>query len=156
MNSSPPNQGRRRFLASAALAASAAPISALATPPAIHVPPHSGIEPFFGRHQSGIATPQQRATYFMSFDVVSPKREDVIALLQRWTEAAAKMTQIAARSEANADATQIPEDSGATVGLPASRLTLTFGFGPGLFEKDGADRFGLKTKRPEALADLPR
>jgi deferrochelatase/peroxidase EfeB len=155
-DSSPPNQGRRRFLASAALAASAAPISALATPPAIHVPPHSGTEPFFGRHQGGIATPQQRHTYFMAFDVVSPKREDVIALLQRWTEAAAKMTQGAARSEANADATQIPEDSGATVGLPASRLTLTFGFGPGLFEKDGADRFGVKAMRPEALADLPR
>jgi deferrochelatase/peroxidase EfeB len=155
-DSSPPNHGRRRFLAGAALAASAAPLSALATPPAIHVPQHAGIEPFFDRHQGGIATPQQRHTYFMAFDVVSPRRDDVIALLQRWTEAAAKMTQSPAQSELNADATQIPEDSGATVGLPASRLTITFGFGPGLFDKDGADRFGLKAMRPDALADLPR
>jgi deferrochelatase/peroxidase EfeB len=120
------------------------------------MPPHSGVEPFFGRHQGGIATPQQRHTYFMTFDVVSPKREDVIALLQRWTEAAAKMTQSPAQNELSADATQIPEDSGAAVDLPASRLTLTFGFGPGLFEKDGVDRFGLKAVRPDALADLPR
>jgi deferrochelatase/peroxidase EfeB len=35
-------------------------------------------------------------------------------------------------------------------------LTLTFGFGPGLFSKDGLDRYGLAAKRPEALVDLPK
>jgi deferrochelatase/peroxidase EfeB len=47
-------------------------------------------------------------------------------------------------------------DSSETLGLPAARLTITFGFGPGLFEKDGKDRYGLAARRPEALADLPR
>ncbi len=47
-------------------------------------------------------------------------------------------------------------DSAETIGLDAARLTITFGFGPGLFEKDGKDRYGLAARRPEALADLPR
>jgi len=34
-------------------------------------------------------------------------------------------------------------------------LTLTFGFGPDLFLKDGTDRFGLGSRRPEALQSLP-
>jgi len=31
-------------------------------------------------------------------------------------------------------------DSSETLGLPAARLTITFGFGAGLFEQDGKDR----------------
>jgi deferrochelatase/peroxidase EfeB len=34
-------------------------------------------------------------------------------------------------------------------------LTITFGFGPTLFERDGEDRFGLVARRPEALAEIP-
>ena len=47
-------------------------------------------------------------------------------------------------------------DSGDLVGLAPSRLTITFGFGPGLFVKDGQDRYGLAPKRPAALIDMPR
>ena len=42
------------------------------------------------------------------------------------------------------------------MGLPASGLTLTIGFGPSFFEKDGKDRFDIASKRPAALADLPK
>ncbi|CAM2156064.1 deferrochelatase/peroxidase EfeB [Pararobbsia alpina] len=48
------------------------------------------------------------------------------------------------------------EDSAEALGLGASRLTLTFGFGPTLFTRDGADRFGIAKRRPDALVDLPR
>ncbi len=41
-----------------------------------------------------------------------------------------------------------PEDTGEAVGHLPSRLTITFGFGPGLFERDGEDRFGLAAQRP--------
>ena len=33
---------------------------------------------------------------------------------------------------------------------------MTFGFGAGLFEKAGHDRYGLAARRPAALVDLPR
>ncbi len=47
-------------------------------------------------------------------------------------------------------------DSGDVLGLGAAGLTITFGFGPGLFTSDGKDRYGLATRRPAALVDLPR
>ena len=43
-----------------------------------------------------------------------------------------------------------PTDTGEALGLSASGLTLTFGFGPTLFEKDGKDRFGLEDRQPAA------
>ena len=49
-----------------------------------------------------------------------------------------------------------PRDTGEAGGLSAARLTLTFGFGPGLFrDGDGRDRFGLADRRPRALERLP-
>ncbi len=48
-----------------------------------------------------------------------------------------------------------PDDTGEAFDLSPARLTLTFGFGPSLFEKDGEDRFGLAERRPAALAPLP-
>jgi deferrochelatase/peroxidase EfeB len=39
--------------------------------------------------------------------------------------------------------------------VPPSQLTVTFGFGAGLFIKDGKDRYGLAGKRPAALVDMP-
>ena len=47
-------------------------------------------------------------------------------------------------------------DSGEALGLSPARLTVTFGFGAGLFSRDGQDRYGLAARRPEALVDLPR
>ena len=48
-----------------------------------------------------------------------------------------------------------PDDTGEAFDLSPARLTLTFGFGPSFFEKDGQDRFGLADRRPDALAPLP-
>ena len=49
-----------------------------------------------------------------------------------------------------------PDDTGEAIGLPPGGLTLTFGFGPGLFrDAHGRDRFGLADRQPEALRDLP-
>jgi deferrochelatase/peroxidase EfeB len=49
-----------------------------------------------------------------------------------------------------------PDDTGEAIGLPASGLTLTIGFGPTLFETaDGTDRFRLAARRPAPLAALP-
>jgi deferrochelatase/peroxidase EfeB len=105
------------------------------------------VVPFHGPHQGGITTPQQAHTYLAAFDLTTASRDEVKALLAAWTEAAARLT---------AGQPADPNDSGDTIGMPPARLTLTFGFGPGLFEKDGHDRYGLAARRPPALADLPR
>ena len=54
------------------------------------------------------------------------------------------------------DVTVEGPDGGSALGLSPKRLTITFGFGAGLFSKDGSDRYGLAAKRPAALVDLPK
>ena len=105
------------------------------------------VEPFHGAHQAGIVTPQQGHTYFAALDLQTTKRDDVVRLLHAWTDAAARMT--------SGEMAAAP-DSTEALGLPPARLTVTFGFGAGLFEKDGHDRYGLASRHPAALADLPR
>jgi deferrochelatase/peroxidase EfeB len=107
---------------------------------------YAGTEPFYGPHQGGIATPPQAHTYFATFDVTTDKRDEVRALLQRWTQAAANLTQ---------GKPALPTDSGEALGMEPARLTITIGLGPGLFTLDGKDRFGLAAHRPPALVDLP-
>lgn len=102
--------------------------------------------PFHGEHQAGIATPQQSELAFAAFDVTTSSRAALRQLLERWTMAAVALT--AGRPFA--------PDSGEAAGLPPARLTLTFGFGPSLFERGGRDRFGLAPLRPPALEPLPR
>ncbi|MEU9127263.1 iron uptake transporter deferrochelatase/peroxidase subunit [Kitasatospora sp. NPDC048540] len=113
--------------------------------------------PFYGDHQSGIATPVQDRLHFATFDVVTTNRDALVRMLKEWTKAAAAMTggrEVGTGASGLAEAP--PDDTGEALGLPSSRLTLTMGFGPTLFEKDGVDRFGLKAKRPEALIELPK
>ena len=113
-------------------------------------------EPFLGPHQGGITTPQQRHVCFAAFDITTRQRDDIAALLRGWTAIAQRLTQGSALPLATANPASIPADGGSALGLSPARLTVTFGFGPGLFTKDGADRFGLAARRPEALVDLPR
>jgi deferrochelatase/peroxidase EfeB len=113
--------------------------------------------PFHGARQAGIVTPAQDRLHFAAFDLTSSSRADLVALMQAWTAAAAQMTQghpVGGGTATPYDAP--PADSGEALGLPPSRLTLTFGFGPSLFrDRDGHDRFGLADRRPEALRPLP-
>jgi len=146
---------RRGFLGAAvgALGGVGLAGSALATPPRAMAGPGllSGHgEPFYGAHQGGITTPAQKHLYFAAFDIITDKRADVEDLLRRWTEASARLT--AGLPLAGGDgADQAPGDSGEAEGLGPERLTLTIGFGAGLFGK-----LGLAAHRPEALIDLPR
>jgi deferrochelatase/peroxidase EfeB len=146
-----PFASRRAFLGAAAgLVAAARTAGAAGTVP---VSP-SAVEPFHGEHQGGILTPIQRHTYFAAFDLTTAKLSDVVSMLKAWTQASARLTAgetAAPLSDRNGPAA----DGGAALGLGASRLTLTFGFGAGLFSKDGKDRYGLSSRRPEALVELP-
>jgi deferrochelatase/peroxidase EfeB len=114
------------------------------------------VEPLCGEHQGGITTAAQGHSYFAALDLETERRDDLIRMLRAWTEAAARMTAGRSAAPFGANAAIPGADTGETLGLPPSRLTLTFGFGPGLFQKDGKDRFGLAAQRPAALVDLPR
>ncbi|WP_299051903.1 iron uptake transporter deferrochelatase/peroxidase subunit [uncultured Nocardioides sp.] len=115
--------------------------------------------PFRGEHQAGIVTPAQDRLHFAAFDVTTDDREALVALLTAWTAAAERMTTGGPAGpvgpvEGSADLP--PDDTGEAIGLPASGLTLTFGFGPSLFrDADGRDRFGLADRLPASLKDLP-
>ena len=115
----------------------------------------SHTEPFWGAHQGGIITPPQRHTYLAALDLDTEKRDEVMRLLRAWTTAAARMTRGEPVPPTERDAATVLPDSGEAHGLPPARLTLTFGFGAGLFLKDGKDRYGLAAQRPPALVDLP-
>jgi deferrochelatase/peroxidase EfeB len=114
---------------------------------------------FHGEHQAGIVTPAQDRLHFAAFDVRTEDRDELVSLLQRWTEAAARMTAGLDAGEIGAvgGASNLPpDDTGEAIGLPPSGLTITFGFGPSLFrDADGKDRFGLADRQPEVLRDLP-
>jgi deferrochelatase/peroxidase EfeB len=115
--------------------------------------------PFRGEHQAGIATPVQDRLHFSAFDVRTEDRSELVTLLKAWTRAAERMTQgIDAVDLGSYPAVREspPGDTGEVVGLPPSRLTLTIGFGPSMFERGGKPRFGLAGRRPAALVDLPK
>lgn len=140
--------GTAGFVATGARGATQPEESSPAAPPEAY--------PFHGQHQAGIVTPAQDRLHFAAFDLTTTSRDDVIALLTAWTAAAAEMT---AGRPVGGDPTSYdspPNDTGEAQGLPAARLSITFGFGPTLFrDASGADRFGLAARQPAALTRLP-
>ncbi|MGY1686146.1 iron uptake transporter deferrochelatase/peroxidase subunit [Geodermatophilus sp. SYSU D00867] len=115
--------------------------------------------PFHGEHQAGIVTPAQDRLHFVALDVTTDSRDDLVALLRDWTEAARRMT--AGRDAGPVGAVDgeryaPPDDTGEAIGLPPSGLTITVGFGPTLFTTaDSRDRFGLAARGPAPLVELP-
>ncbi|MBH0122399.1 deferrochelatase/peroxidase EfeB [Rhodococcus sp. CX] len=113
-----------------------------------------GVVPFHGEHQAGIVTPAQDRMHFVTFDVTTRDRDELIDLLKTWTAMAERMTAGLEATEDGATgdgAYHPPSDTGEALDLDASQLTLTIGFGPSLFD----DRFGLADLKPAALQDLP-
>ncbi|SFS01316.1 deferrochelatase/peroxidase EfeB [Microbacterium sp. cf046] len=114
---------------------------------------------FFGLHQAGITTPVQDHMHFAAFDMMArTDREDLISLLQDWSYAASRMTrglEVSATGAVGGSPEAPPDDTGEALGLTASGLTITFGFGPTLFTVDGVDRFGIADRRPTVLERLP-
>ncbi len=159
----PRRRTRRSLLAAAALAAAGAGLGARG---AVTAGPRSGqgnrgadaagddTEPFWDTHQGGITTRPQAHTYAAAFDLVTDKRDALVAMLRAWTAAAASMSG-ALPAPPGQDAGGPVADSGEALGQAAARLTVTFGFGAGLFSKNGIDRYGLAAQLPPALVDLP-
>jgi deferrochelatase/peroxidase EfeB len=112
----------------------------------------TGSVPFYGEHQAGIATPAQDRLHFAAFDLLTEDPAELRELMREWTVAASEATAGEMVGDVNDVPLAPPEDTGETVGLLPSRLTVTFGFGPSMFDKPG---LGLRGKRPAALQPLP-
>jgi deferrochelatase/peroxidase EfeB len=130
-------------------------------------PPASSTEPFYGRRQSGIITDTQQHTVLAAFDLNTTSRQHVAEVLQRWSDLAAQLTQGQSATiplyepadavGAYADTTQKSTTSDSLEAWQAgpNRLTITIGFGRGLFLSTGTDRFNLAAKMPPQLVELP-
>jgi deferrochelatase/peroxidase EfeB len=147
---------RRRLLASAGVGAAGIGLGGaagyLVGTESAEASDGTGSVPFYGEHQAGIATPAQDRLHFAAFDLVDSSPAALRELLQEWSAAAAEMTAGQMVGDVNEMQLAPPDDTGETVGLLPSRLTVTIGFGPGLFERRG---LGLAGKRPAALGELP-
>jgi len=112
--------------------------------------------PFHGEHQAGIVTPAQDRLHFAVFDLpASVSRQELISLLTDWTAAAARMTAGLGAGPAGPTTGAYdapPDDTGEAIGLPPAGLTITFGFGPSLFDHD---ELGIAARRPRLLQRLP-
>ncbi|GGL50837.1 Dyp-type peroxidase [Planomonospora parontospora] len=121
-----------------------APVSATApgsAPASAAAPGGTAAEPFHGVHQAGIATAPQAHAAFVGLDLLPGTGREALARMMRL------LTDDARRLTAGRPALADTEPELAA--LPA-RLTVTFGFGPGLFAAAGAEHL-----RPEAVAPLP-
>ncbi|HEX3735205.1 MAG TPA: iron uptake transporter deferrochelatase/peroxidase subunit [Solirubrobacterales bacterium] len=146
---------RRRLLASAGLGAAGLGLGGVGYvvgQDSAEASGSSGSVPFYGEHQAGIDTPAQDRLHFAAFDLLTENRAELREMMREWTVAAAEMSAGQMIGDVNGELLAPPDDTGEAVGLPASNLTVTFGFGPGVFEKRG---LGLAGRRPAALRELP-
>ncbi len=130
-------------------------------------PSASSVEPFYGRYQSGIVTDTQQHTVIAAFDLNTTARQHVVEVLRRWSDLAAQLAQgesvtvpiydppgvVSAYQNTTAKSTT--SDSLDAWQAGPNRLTVTIGFGRGLFLHNGVDRFGLAAKMPPHLVELP-
>ncbi|MCP1312410.1 iron uptake transporter deferrochelatase/peroxidase subunit [Paenibacillus tyrfis] len=110
--------------------------------------------PFYGTRQAGIVTPQQQYVCFAAFDILHQDAGQLLELLKVWSAASHLMTAGKSLKD-DRGFTLATQDTGETKDLPPSNLTLTFGFGPTLFQKGGKDRFGFASEQPTELNDIP-
>lgn len=88
-----------------------------------------------GAHQPGIATAVLDHLAFASFDITVEGRGELRALLENLTVEAQRLMEAEHRAP----------------GGPVGALTVTLGLGQGIFD----ERFGLASRRPVALCQLP-
>ncbi|ROZ87682.1 Dyp-type peroxidase [Gordonia sp. OPL2] len=149
----PPNRtgvSRRRLLTGGAAALGAAGVGAaagsFATAATVSATADSSgfgsdTVAFHGDHQAGVETTPQAHAVFVALDLLpAATRDDVMSIMRLWTADASRLT---AGQPALADTE--PE-----LAHSPSRLTVTVGYGPMLF-----DRVGLTHRRPSSVKALP-
>lgn len=107
---------------------------------------------FYGNYQPGILTKNPEHVYFVSLNCTAKSKAELKEMFQRWTDYSAKLMDGQSVESNSANKLLPAPDTGEAVGLDASHLTLTFGVGPSLFEKQD---LGLQHMKPNELEDLP-
>lgn len=109
--------------------------------------------PFYGDHQAGVVSPQQRHALIAMYNVAVEGRHGLSDLFKALTRLGAELS--ASNIPTATDPGEPPPDNGAlgTGGDPA-RLTLTVGLGATLFDRQG-DPFGIASRRPKGLKPMP-
>ncbi|NMM84556.1 peroxidase [Rhodococcus sp. SRB_17] len=134
---------RRRLLGGGAAALAVAGTTWGATSLARAEEPPAGKRtvPFHGVHQAGIATPPQAHATFIGFDLrPGVERSAVVGIMKMWSADASRLT---AGAPALADTEK-------ELALDPAGLTVTVGYGPGLFTK-----LGLQERQPDWFTPLP-
>lgn len=116
-----------------------------------HLVATDGITPFFGTHQAGIETPAQAHATFVACNLSRPERDILHSLLYEWTRVAAALTAGKPVPESSRSAPSHGADTDFAEGLDPAGLTITVGFGPGIFDP----KVGLAHQRPKHLTPLP-
>ena len=77
--------------------------------------------PFHGPHQAGIVTPAQDRMYTAAFDLTTTSRDELLAMLRRWTIMSARLTRGLPAGPIGLDIRPYdapPEDTGEAMDLP--------------------------------------
>ncbi|MEY4477161.1 MAG: hypothetical protein RJA31_665 [Actinomycetota bacterium] len=98
-------------------------------------------EPFFGEHQAGVQTPHQAHGVFTAYMLNDSANLDTVRGVMR--VATIEASRLCAGEPGMSD-------TDPTIATVPARLTVTFGFGLGLF-----DRIGMADKKPAGFAPQP-
>lgn len=108
------------------------------------------VYPFYGKHQQGIITPQQRHVYFLALDLTTKNLDDVREMFKAWTDYAVRLTRGKMVKPYSKNHFLPPTDTGESYDLSPYGLTLTFGVSPSFLEK-----LGLAEKAPAEFKEIP-
>jgi dye decolorizing peroxidase len=137
-----PGFSRRRLLGAGAVAAGAVGLTAGGCARSEATDATRQTEPFYGTHQSGVATAPQAYTTLIAFDLRPEHRnpDSLRSVMKLWSADAARLTQgLPALADTEPELAAVP-----------ARLTVTVGYGQELFAA-----VGLEGVQPATLAPLP-
>lgn len=106
--------------------------------------------PYFGKHQSGISNDAPASAITCSFNLITTGKESLRSVLQILSAEIEMLTQ--GNEIHENDRKYPPKDNLVNGQLPdVDELTITIGLGSTIFD----DRFGLKSKKPIELIEMP-
>ncbi|MCG7340716.1 iron uptake transporter deferrochelatase/peroxidase subunit [Staphylococcus auricularis] len=105
---------------------------------------------FYGKVQPGITTPHQKNINLAVLELKQHDKAKIKDMFKAWTQSTIKMMQGDTIGKTSSNTLLPPVGTGESIGLDASKLTITFGVSKTFLKK-----VGLKSKIPHSFKDLP-